>query len=115
MKHFHAERLSHLNILIVHVLGFEIIVCRRFHDIASLSLKIHHKWIRKRKDVYYDKEMRLFSRNERKVQFPFNKILQNCSNLRHFDSSAFDRIRWNPSRLPKKLNLQRLTLTGNYH
>lgn len=87
-------------------------VCRRFQYIATLSLRIHHKWIRKRREVYYEREMRLFARNERKVQFPFDKLLKNCKNLSEFNTTAFHRVRWNPSRIPKILDLERLTMIG---
>lgn len=56
--------------------------------------------------------MRLFARNERKVRFPFDKILRNCPNLCELDTTAFNRICWNPPRLPKELYFEKLTLMG---
>jgi len=49
---------------------------------------------------------------EKRVHFPFDKLLSNCPNLIELNSTAFDRICWNWKKLPSFIGLETLTLTG---
>lgn len=99
--------------LILIKFKFSFSVCLRFYRLSSESLRLDHQSISDRKDIYYSSEIRPFTRTEKRVRLPFDKILSNCPKLKEFNSTACDRVCYNVNRLPCQLiYLERLTLHG---